>query len=152
MGDFMPPRPLNDAEDVVNLRIRSDPEELPGVRTHVQAMAASLGFGSAEVGQIMLAVDEALTNVIRHGYAGARNRPIDLRLGKTELGATPALSIVIRDFGRQVDPDSICGRPLENVRPGGLGVHIIRSIMDEVSYECAQGGGMRLNMLKKKQS
>jgi anti-sigma regulatory factor (Ser/Thr protein kinase) len=141
---------MNDAEDVVNLRIRSDPEELPGVRTHVQAMASSLGFANAEVGQIMLAVDEALTNVIRHGYAGARNQPIELRLERTESGAAAGLSITIRDFGRQVDPASICGRPLEAVRPGGLGVHIIRSIMNEVSYECAEGGGMRLIMFKKK--
>jgi anti-sigma regulatory factor (Ser/Thr protein kinase) len=55
---------------------------------------------------------------------------------------------VVRDYGRAVDPATIRGRDLSEVRPGGLGVHIIRSIMDEVCYEPAAGGGTRLNMLK----
>jgi anti-sigma regulatory factor (Ser/Thr protein kinase) len=54
----------------------------------------------------------------------------------------------VRDFGRQVDPSTIRSRSLDEVRPGGLGVHIIRSVMDEVEYSRAEGGGMRLRMLK----
>jgi hypothetical protein len=58
------------------------------------------------------------------------------------------LRIVIEDLGRQTDPGAIKGRDLDDVRPGGLGVHIIREVMDEVVYEKRPGGGMRLTLVK----
>ena len=51
-------------------------------------------------------------------------------------------------FFKQVDPESIQPRDLDDIRPGGLGVHIIREVMDEVAYEKRQGPGMRLTMIK----
>jgi anti-sigma regulatory factor (Ser/Thr protein kinase) len=58
---------------------------------------------------------------------------------------------MIEDEAEQVDPCTIKSRCLDEVRPGGLGVHIIREVMDEVAYECRSGGvGMRLTMVKKK--
>ena len=143
-------RPCNNAEQISALRIRSNPADLPAVRAQVRVAAAAVGFSNEDAGQITLAVDEALTNVIRHGYGGCSDQPIDLRFETIRSGPTTGLSITVRDFGRQVAPDSIRGRPLDDVRPGGLGVHIIRSVMDEVIYEHAEDGGMRLIMLKKK--
>lgn len=142
--------PLNSAEQITALRIRSNPAELAAVRAQVRSTAAAVGFSNEDVGKIMLAVDEALSNVIRHGYGGCCDQPIDLRFETIRSGPTTSLSITVRDFGRQVAPESIFGRPLDDVRPGGLGVHIIRSVMDEVVYEHAEDTGMRLTMLKKK--
>ena len=53
-------------------------------------------------------------------------------------------------FRSAFDPEAIAGRPLENVRPGGLGIHIMKSVMDRVSYARAEGGGMMLNMSKRR--
>ena len=56
--------------------------------------------------------------------------------------------LIIRDFGKQVDPDCIKSRDLDDVKPGGLGVHLIKSIMDEVKYRRHEEGGMELRMSK----
>ncbi len=130
------------------MRIRSQPCELAAVRDCLELRACEIGFSSDDVSGIILAVDEALANVIRHGYGGACEKPIDVEIGCIEASARAGICILIRDYGKQVDPADIVGRPLEDVRPGGLGVHIIRSIMDEVDYRPADGGGMLLTMKK----
>lgn len=132
------------------VRIRSDPAELAAVRERVSEIATAVGFGEKEVADIILAVDEALTNVIRHGYGGPCEEPIDIRVERSELDSAEAISVSIRDFGKQFDPETIVSRPLENVRPGGLGIHIMKKVMDGVSYAPADGGGMILHMIKKK--
>jgi serine/threonine-protein kinase RsbW len=58
------------------------------------------------------------------------------------------LEIIILDRGKSIDPTAICGRDLSDIRPGGLGVHIIRSVMDKVQYRQRLGGGMLLRMVK----
>ncbi|MHC5028100.1 MAG: ATP-binding protein [Planctomycetota bacterium] len=58
------------------------------------------------------------------------------------------IEIVIDDLARQVDPGTIQGRDLDDIRPGGLGVYIIREIMDKVEFACRPEGGMSLTMFK----
>ncbi len=144
----MTEKPIDQAG--VRFRIRSLPAELSQVRARVSACAESVGFPDADVARIALAVDEAIANVIHHGYGGPCDEPIDIVIKQITLDGRPAIQIVIRDFGKQVEPAMICGRPLERVRPGGLGVHIIRSVMDQVIYAPARDGGMRMTMRKKK--
>ncbi len=140
------------AGDTAHFRIRSDPSELASVRQRVRQQAQAVGFADDEIGRIMLAVDEALANVIRHGYGGRCEEPIDVRIEQVRAQGDEAIRVTIRDFGRQIDPPVICGRCLEDVRPGGLGVHIMRAVMDEVTYAPAEGGGMQLVMKKKKKA
>jgi anti-sigma regulatory factor (Ser/Thr protein kinase) len=131
------------------VRIMSEPEELGPVRDRIEAWATAAGWQSHEVHDMVLALDEALTNVIRHGYQGQRGHPIELDVTPIRDAKHGAgVEFVIRDYGRQVPLQSICSRNLDDVRPGGLGVHIIRSVMDEAHYEHAPGGGMRLTMRK----
>lgn len=139
----------NTSHTAATLRIRSDPCELASVRQAVREAADEVGFRDEEVNKIMLAVDEALANVIRHAYGGPCDKAIDIRI--EQLGPEPAagIQVAIRDYGKVVSPEVIAGRPLDDVRPGGLGVHIIRTVMDEVSYRPAEGGGMLLTMKKK---
>ncbi len=137
----------NETEDI---RICSDPSELAAVRARVTTQAEAAGFGDTEVNEIALAVDEALANVIRHGYGGPCDQPIEIRLERINGSEGDAIHITIRDFGRQVDPTQIAGRALEDIKPGGLGVHIIRTVMDQVTYTPADGGGMQLIMTKKR--
>jgi len=140
----------------------------------VASLARRLGFDEIAACQIALAVDEALANVIRHGYERREDQPIWMSIWELDApqstGPKPAhpgphpappavlvsrpgegLFIIIEDQGRQTEPETIKGRDLEDVRPGGLGVHIIREVMDEVVYEKRTGGGMRLTLVKRLQ-
>ncbi len=129
-------------------RVHSAPAELAEVRKLVAEMAAATGFAAETAGRIVLAIDEALANCIKHGYAGEPGHPIDLTATRIERSGRVGLEFVIRDFGRQVDPETIRSRDLADVRPGGLGVHIIETIMDEMEYSCPADGGMRLRVCK----
>jgi anti-sigma regulatory factor (Ser/Thr protein kinase) len=139
------------AEPDLLLRLMSHPRYLSGARELITAVSRRLGFDETISCQIALAVDEALANVIRHGYASQADRPIWVSLWP--LGADPedaiGVRIMIEDEARQVEPHEIKGRDLEDVRPGGLGVHIIREVMDHAAYEKRDGGGMRLVMEKR---
>ena len=99
-------------------------------------------------------MDEALCNVIRHGYERRRDGPIWLSVwplpGGGGNGHAGGIRIVVEDEARQVDPSQIKSRDLDEIRPGGLGVHIIRQVMDEVSFEKRDTIGMRLTLVKRR--
>jgi anti-sigma regulatory factor (Ser/Thr protein kinase) len=106
------------------------------------------GFRDAEVRSIVLAVDEALANVIRHGYKGAVDRPIQVSFYRSPVkGAKDALKIQIVDQGVPVDSEKLVGRSLDDIRPGGLGLHFIREIMDSVTFRHV-GGRNYLRLIK----
>ncbi len=133
----------------VEMKVPSVTGSLPLVRAVAEKMSASHGAGDEDVLAIGLAIDEALANVIKHGYGGAPDQPIEVSLEVDCEEGGPRLTVMIRDFGRQVDPATIRGRDLDDVRPGGLGVHIIRSVMDHVEYSCPEYGGMTVTMVKR---
>jgi anti-sigma regulatory factor (Ser/Thr protein kinase) len=126
------------------MRIQSDPAELAKVRERIEAIATGAGLGEEAATRVVLAVDEALTNVIRHAYEQRLDERIDIDV-RTAGGE---LRIAIRDYGPSVDPARICSRDLDDVRPGGLGVHIMNECMDSVDYSPADGGGTMLTMRK----
>ena len=144
----------------IRLQIESNTLFLSGVRELVYHVASRIGFADEHCGQMALATDEAICNVIRHGYGRAADRPIWISLRCVGGVATPetqgsypttGLEITIEDEARQVDLTQIKSRDLDEIRPGGLGVHIIQQVMDEVRYEHREdlgGKGMRLTMVK----
>ena len=143
-------------QPLVELHILSQPRCAAGVREMVMALSRSLGFDNTAAGQIALVVDEAIINVIAHGYGRRMDGPIWLRVYPLDEVGSPnacccaprGVRIEIEDEGRQVDPSGIQGRDLDDVRPGGLGVHIINHYMDEVRFEKRDGAGMRLTMTR----
>jgi anti-sigma regulatory factor (Ser/Thr protein kinase) len=92
---------------------------------------------------VVLAVDEALTNIIRHAYQGKAEQPIEVsfrRIQAVRDGAgRPALEIVLEDRGVTVERGKLYGRKLEDVRPGGLGLHFIKHGMDTVEFRRTWG-------------
>jgi serine/threonine-protein kinase RsbW len=126
----------------------SKPDLLSAVRALIGRIAQRIGFSDKECGQIALALDEALCNVINHGYGRQHDRPIWISVWQIS-GERPGIRIVLEDLARQVDPATIKSRDLEEVRPGGLGVHIIQQTMDEVKYERRDSAGMRLTLVKR---
>ncbi len=135
------------SQPTVRLEIASRPSLLAAARALVATIAQRYGFDEIQCGQISLAVDEALCNIIRHGYNCRDDGRILISLSQREA-QSPGIEIVIEDDALQVDPDTIRSRDLDDIRPGGLGVHIIREIMDEVSYTRRDRRGMRLTLVK----
>ncbi len=134
----------------VVVELFSQPRYLSGARDLVSAVAKRFGFDDAVCGQLALAVDEALCNIIRHGYDRRPDGRIWLSLWPVseDEGQPHGIRIVIDDLAAQIEPDHIKGRDLDDIRPGGLGVFIIKQVMDKVRYEKRPGGGMRLLMSK----
>lgn len=138
------------SEGSVEFRVPSDPKILKIIRGGIAHLCELAGFNDQESKSIMLAVDEACSNIIKHTYAGALNRPIVVSFCMLENG----IKVILRDFGKKVNRQKIKSRELDDVRPGGLGVHLIRSVMDEVFYDeaCKQGNCLTLiKYLQKKE-
>lgn len=136
---------MNHSPDL-SIQMLSRTALLAPVRCMVVSFAERIGFDETASGHIALAVDEALANVIRHGYQGRDDCRVWLHLWQHH--EPEGLRIVVEDYARQVDPETIRGRDLSDVRPGGLGVHLIRSTMDSVRFEQRPEGGMRLTLEK----
>ncbi|MCG3181668.1 MAG: Serine-protein kinase RsbW [Phycisphaerae bacterium] len=136
----------------VMVRILSDPKYLCVARSAAERFCTLAGLDAASSHAVGLALDEALANVIRHGYEGRCNQPIHIEFDRVEPGPEgpdPALRIRIRDYGCQVDASAINPRDLDELRPGGLGVHIMRSVMDEIRWRRRGLTGMELEMTKR---
>jgi serine/threonine-protein kinase RsbW len=120
------------------LAVYSNPRWLSVVRGAVERLTETLGFPAAQCRSITRAVDEALTNIVRHSYGNRLGQPIALyfrsakRCQQGEIRS--GLEILLCDRGRAIDLNTLRGRPLEQIRPGGLGLHLIRQAMDTVEF------------------
>ncbi len=125
--------------------ILSDPARIAGVRHAVEAVASAAGLGSRAVADVGLCVNEALANVMRHAYGGAKDRPIAVACHCHEDGVV----VTIRDWGNGVDPSTLPPRPYDPLEPGGLGLICMREMLSEVDY-VPQPDGMLLVMRQRK--
>ena len=132
---------------VIRLQILSRPELLAPVRSMVLSLSERFGFDEVESGHLALAIDEALANVIRHGYGSSPDGRIWISFHLIDEPA-PCFRIEIEDEGKQVDPESIAPRRLEDVRPGGLGVHIMREVTETCAFEPRKPSGMKVILEK----
>lgn len=133
----------------MTIEVASDPKWLCVLRAAVDAAVKSVGFSQEESDRIVLALDEAICNMIRHGYKGRTDKPIWMTLRQTELDGRAGIDIILEDACGDVEIDKIKSRELEDVRPGGLGVHIIQQVMDDVEYaKRDNNAGLRLRMSK----
>lgn len=120
----------------IKFSVPSDPRYLCVVRGAMGPLAAAIGWDESECRAIVLAVDEALANVIRHSYHGRTDGLMELECRETADG----LEITLLDNGDAPDRSKICAREIDCDRPGGLGTHIIKNVMDQVSYERSPEG------------
>ena len=145
------PIPSRQADLLLKIELFSNPELLCVVRGAMERLTESMGFSERACRSITRAVDEALTNIIRHAYAGRPNRPIVLTCYRTKKTAEsePAqgLEIVLQDQGAPADPAKMRGRSLDEIKPGGLGLHYIRESMDVVEFSNS-GGANQLRLVR----
>jgi len=130
-------------ERVFELEAKS--EVLRGLRRELRLLLGDAGWNQKATEEIVLALDEALTNVIRHAYSG-KSGPMKVVFrdfpDRTEL--------TVEDRGARFDPTRIPEPKLPREKPGGLGVYFIKKIMDEMIYDDSFIQGNRLYMIKRK--
>jgi anti-sigma regulatory factor (Ser/Thr protein kinase) len=112
------------------LRLTSDPRLLHIVRSLVGQMAALRGFSEEDTQFIILAIDEACANIIRHAYKSRTDGEVIISCRENQDG----IEFLLADKGEPADCTQWPTRSLEEVRPGGLGVPLIRAVMDRVDY------------------
>lgn len=133
---------------VQQMKIESRTERLIDVREFVSAAAREFGFDDEDVGKIALAVDEACTNVIKHAYRFDPEREITI----TVAGERGEFRVSILDNGRQFNPADIeqpdMKEYLSHYRRGGLGVYLMKSLMDKVEYDIVPGRKNEVRLFK----
>lgn len=137
-------------DKTATLTIRSDIGEIPGFSIRLEELMLASGFSPDAILDTQLAVEEAITNIIVHGY---RNESGEIRIfWKFEKGRA---EIQIIDTAPAFDPLSIPEPDIEGDmderRIGGLGVYLIRQLMDEFSYRYEDGKNI-FTLIKKRMS
>ena len=115
---------------------------------YVTDCAKRAGLNETEVYAVQLAVDEASTNIMEHGYGRECPNRIDITCEILENG----LKVVIYDDAAPFSPETIpepdFNVSLEEVKPRGLGIFLMRKMMDEVRYQTTPDKGNTLTMIK----
>lgn len=133
------------AELLFELRFPARPDRLGPVRALVKRVAETAGCAEALCDQLVIAVNEACMNVIQHAYRGPCADEITLEI----LNNGAQLVFRLEDRAEPIDLGCVRPRALDDVRPGGLGVHFIREIMDECDMgHLEHGRGNYLEMRK----
>jgi serine/threonine-protein kinase RsbW len=123
-------------------------ESLAAIRRFVEDACRAAGAASSACFDLKLAVDEACTNVIEHGYAGAAGAITVFFESEGD-----AVRVSIRDRGRSFEPSRVRSADVtsgwEDRPVGGLGWHLIRQSVDEINYERDPSGENRLTLVKR---
>jgi anti-sigma regulatory factor (Ser/Thr protein kinase) len=115
----------------MKITIKSNPKELRQVRLEIELYCRA-NFSNIDSSKVIIAVDEALQNVMRYAYDMKPDQLIDIFFKKTELND---FEVKIRDYGRQSLLENIKSRDLKEVRPGGLGVYFINQCSKSSEYK-----------------
>lgn len=131
------------SELLLQMHLESNAEALCLVRATLQRAAEILHFQEHESRAIVRSVDEALANIIRHAYRGRSGMPIEVSCRRLWEGkdtkAVTGIEIVLSDSGVAADFEKLKGRPFDEIRPGGLGLHFINQSMDVVEFSRKRG-------------
>jgi serine/threonine-protein kinase RsbW len=133
-----------------HLKLPIDTANLEMIREFVAKIAQNMGFKDEDIGRIELAVDEASTNVIKHAYKGDdRNKRF---MSIDVVAHNDRLEIDVIDQGQGFDPEKIKSPEmdayLKKMKRGGLGLYLIRTLMDEVDYRIKPGIRNQVKMVK----
>ena len=125
-------------------------EYLDEIREFVGAIARDGGFSDKDVYNIQLATDEAASNIIEHAYEKISDGVLELSCGMRD----DLMTIVLIDHGESFDPSEIplpdLKADLSNRKIGGLGIFLMRKLMDDVHYEVKTNNSNVLTMTKRK--
>ncbi len=130
------------------LSLSADLSQLAAIRRFVVQTGLDLGLDADTVYDLRLAVDEACTNIVQHAYGGAGGE-ISITIELVEEG----VRVFVRDWGLEFDPQSASvpdvTAPLEQRPLGGMGLFLMREMMDKVIFQSAGENGNTLTMVKR---
>ncbi len=138
---------MNCEEAEIEVTIRSEPRLLRAIRGMIRGYMENLSFSPEKIEEVVLAVDEACTNCIRHAYEGSNKEKFSLAL----RCAPEYVTIDLSDNGKPASAASLdkpmdTSPSLETLTPGGLGLHLIRNVFDEVIFQPGTTRGNRIIM------
>ena len=123
----------------------ADPADLAEFRGKLRGLLQQSGLNEKKSGEVILSVDEALTNIYRHAY---QKQPGKIHLSFQD--EEDRIEIWVRDAGKKFNPLTLPAPELPPVKPGGLGIHLIKNLMDRVEYDGGFADGNRLGLVKYK--
>jgi serine/threonine-protein kinase RsbW len=130
------------------LRIPSQTDNLELIREFVSRVSRKVGFKDDDVNKIELAVDEACANVVKHAYKKDEKKPIDIVIQIDYQ----KLTVIVTDRGRGFNPRKVkqpdMKEYLAQMRVGGLGIYLMRTLMDEVDFNVQPGKRNQVRMTK----
>ena len=127
--------------------IRNDMAELANLRDSLERIGAELGVPGKPLMQLQVALDEIASNAIKYGWPDGGNHKLFVRI----TGQQDRIEVEIVDDGREFDPRDAPPpepQPAGRRRPGGLGIHMVKQLVDRVDYERV-GGHNRTVMTKR---
>src|ERR1051326_4761732 len=133
----------------VEREFRSDLNQLADIRNLVRD-ACARAWGTDEslevVDHVLLAVQEAMTNIIRHAYRGATDRRLRIEIHADE----ERIRLWLWHDGEDFDPGAVVKPAFDGSRSGGFGIHLMHVCMDEVRYIHDGGGRRGLHMARRR--
>jgi serine/threonine-protein kinase RsbW len=125
----------------------ADLTDLAAIRAFVRTTATALDASVDVVPDLVLAVDEAVTNIIRHGYRG-RSGPIGVEVERDDGAIVVRVTDEAAPFDPTTWPEPDLDVPLERRAAGGLGIHLVRTSVDRVAHRAAADRGNELILVK----
>jgi serine/threonine-protein kinase RsbW len=123
----------------LELTLANRADEVPRLVTEVESFGASAGLSDALLFRVMLALDEVVTNIVRHAFDDDAGHEIAITI-TVDAGV---VTVVVVDGGRPFDPHTVppadVHAPLEHRPIGGLGVHLVRSLAQDMAYRRTDG-------------
>ena len=123
----------------LDISLPANLEHVEPMRDAATAIARELGFSAEQVARVELAVEEAITNVILHAYAGVKGN-ISLSCSREDDGQ---LAVTVTDCGMAFDPTTVTNAAKEPApgKPamGGLGINLLRHNADRLAYRRSNG-------------
>lgn len=136
-------------EKTFTLQVPSSTENLALIREFVTTVGQQAGLDISDIGKLELAVDEACANVIEHAYGHDASKEVTISANIDG----DSITFEIIDTGKGFDPSQVKMEELETLiakrKDGGLGMRLIKTLMDEVQYEIVPGQKNELRMTKR---
>ena len=126
------------------LTIDSELIEVSRARDWISALTHQAGLSSQESYELQLVLSEACTNAIKHAYGMEKNHPVELSAAIDD----DQVRLIIRDFGRKMDPQEYRAPNLEICTESGYGIYVMQSLMDEVHFDVSHDKGTELTLVK----
>jgi serine/threonine-protein kinase RsbW len=130
--------------DTRRLSVPATDEGIRATLDAFEALAAAHGLSKAVTWPVEVTLDEVLANVVRHGLVGrGETARVEVELSLDPAVEPPLCEVLVVDDGPEFDPlaqsDADTNRPLEDRPIGGLGITLVRRLMDAAEYERREG-------------